>query len=129
MFRIRREQMDTLAKSASADYRRRLKEWLVAEFPESFEGLDQGDIDAWVDDAVTRSEGHGIALERETTQLVALYLLLGLDADEALPWFKEALADSDLIAEGKVRKLLESARREGVLGVDRVDILSDERAA
>lgn len=129
MFRIRREQMDTLAKSASADYRRRLKEWLVAEFPESFEGLDQGDIDAWVDDAVTRSEGHGIALERETTQLVALYLLLGLDADEALPWFKEALSDSDLIAEGKVRKLLESARREGVLGVDRVDILSDERAA
>ncbi|HZF54966.1 MAG TPA: hypothetical protein VE093_40225 [Polyangiaceae bacterium] len=129
MFRIRREQMDTLAKSASADYRRRLKEWLVAEFPESFEGLDQGDIDAWVDDAVTRSEGHGIALERETTQLVALYLLLGLDADEALPWFKEALSDSDLIAEGKVRKLLESARREGVEGVDRVDILSDERAA
>jgi hypothetical protein len=121
--------MDTLAKSASADYRRRLKEWLVAEFPESFEGLDQGDIDAWVDDAVTRSEGHGIALERETTQLVALYLLLGLDADEALPWFKEALSDSDLIAEGKVRKLLESARREGVEGVDRVDILSDERAA
>jgi len=129
MFRIRREQMDTLAKSASADYRKRLKEWLVAEFPESFEGLDQGDIDAWVDDAVTRSEGHGIALERETTQLVALYLLLGLDADEALPWFKEALSDSDLIAEGKVRKLLESARREGVEGVDRVDILSDERAA
>lgn len=129
MFRIRREQMDTLAKSASTDYRRRLKEWLVAEFPESFEGLDQGDIDAWVDDAVTRSEGHGIALERETTQLVALYLLLGLDADEALPWFKEALSDSDLIAEGKVRKLLESARREGVEGVDRVDILSDERAA
>jgi hypothetical protein len=129
MFRIRREQMDTLANSASTDYRRRLKEWLVAEFPESFEGLDQGDIDAWVDDAVTRSEGHGIALERETTQLVALYLLLGLDAGEALPWFKEALSDSDLIAEGKVRKLLESARREGVLGVDRVDILSDERAA
>ncbi len=129
MFRIRREQMDTLAKSASADYRRRLKEWLVAEFPESFEGLDQGDIDAWVDDAVTRSEGHGIAMERETTQLVALYLLLGLDADEALPWFKEALSDSDLIAEGKVRKLLESARREGIEGVDRVDILSDERAA
>lgn len=129
MFRIRREQMNKLAGDASSDYRRRLKEWLVAEFPESFEGMEPGDIDAWVDDAVTQSERRGIAMERETTQLVALYLLLGLDAEETLPWFKEALSDADLIAEGKVRRLLESARREGVEGVDRVDILSNERAA
>jgi hypothetical protein len=78
---------------------------------------------------VTRSESNGIAMERETTQLVALYLLLGLDADEALPWFREALAREDLVAEGKVRRLLDLARSEGVEGVDRVDILSTESAA
>jgi hypothetical protein len=129
MFRIRRTQMDKLARDASADYRARLRVWLLAEFPESFEGMEPADVGAWVDDAVTQSERNGIALERETTQLVALYLLLGLDADEALPWFREALDDEALIAEGKVRRLLELARSEGVAGVDRVDILAGERAA
>jgi hypothetical protein len=129
MFRIRREQMDKLASNASADYRARLKAWLLSEYPESFEGMEPSDVDAWVNEAVSRSEGHGIAMERETTQLVALYLVLGLEADEELSWFKETLSDSDLIAEGKVRRLLELARREGIEGVDRVDFLSIERAA
>lgn len=129
MFRIRRSQMDKLARDASLDYRARLEAWLLAEFPESFEGMEPDDVTAWVDDAVTQSEGNGIALERETTQLVALYLLLGLDADEALPWFRETLDDEALIAEGKVRRLLELARAEGIEGVDRVDIFADERAA
>ena len=129
MFRIRTPQMDKLARDASAGYRGELTAWLLAEFPESFEGLEPADVDAWVHDAVTQSERHGVAMERETTQLVALYLLLGLDAGEALPWFREALANDDLVAEGKVRRLLALARREGVEGVDRVDILSTERAA
>jgi len=121
--------MDKLARDASADYRARLQAWLLAALPECFEGMAPDDVSAWVNDAVTQSEQNGIAMERETTQLVALYLLLGLDADEALPWFRETLADSDLIAEGKVRRLLERARSEGIEGVDRVDILSTERAA
>jgi hypothetical protein len=129
MFRIRREQMDKLGLDASADYRAKLQAWLLAALPECFEGMEPGDVDAWVRDAVAQSERNGIAMERETTQLVALYLLLGLDADEALPWFREALASPDLVAEGKVQRLLESARREGIAGVDRVDILSTERAA
>jgi hypothetical protein len=129
MFRIRRQQMDKLAHDASVDYRGKLQAWLLAEFPESFEDMDPGDVDAWVNDAVTQSERNGIAMERETTQLVALYLLLGLDADEALPWFRETLANADLVAEGKVQRLLDLARSEGIEGVDRVDILSNERAA
>ena len=129
MFRIRRAQMDKLAGDASAEYRGKLRAWLLAEFPESFAEMEPGDVDAWVDDAVSQSEGNGIAMERETTQLVALYLLLGLDADEALPWFRETLAREELVAEGKVRRLLDLARSEGIEGVDRVDILSTESAA
>lgn len=126
MFRIRREQMDKLGRDRSVSYRRELKAWLLAEFPECFEGMEPDDIDAWVDEAVSRSERRGIAMERETTQLVALYLLLGFDADETLPWFGETLADADLVAEGKVRRLLDRARREGIEGVDRVDIFKTE---
>jgi hypothetical protein len=129
MFRIRREQMNKLAGDTSDDYRRRLTAWLVAEYPASFEGMQPEDIRAWVDDAVSRSEGHGIAMELETTQLVSLYLLLGLEADVELTWFRETLADRDLVPQGKVRRLLDHAREEGTPGIDRVERLSEERAA
>jgi hypothetical protein len=121
--------MDKLAGDASDDYRRRLTAWLAAEYPASFEGMSPEDIRAWVDDAVARSEGHGIAMELETTQLVSLYLLLGLEADVELEWFRETLADRDLAPQGKVRRLIERAREEGTPGVDRVELLSAERAA
>lgn len=122
MFRIHQEQVSKFDEIAKADYRGRLVAYLSAEFPECFDEMQPAQIEAWTGQAIDKAEHHGIATEPEATQTVLLFLLLGLFADESLPWFGEILRRDDLYAVGKVRLLLEAARSNGIAGIERMDL-------
>jgi hypothetical protein len=122
MFRIHKAQMEFFDTRERAKYLARLQAYLEADYPECFEEMSPEDVSAWVDRAVAVCDRYGVDTEREATQVVLLMLLLGTDADETYPWFAETMGDSALVAEGKVRKLLEDARGAGIEGVDDVDL-------
>ncbi len=122
MFRIHEDQMNKFDEIAKANYRHRLSSYLSAEFPECFDEMSTAQIEAWTADAVSKVESFKIATEPETTQTVLLFLLLGLDADETLPWFGQILRRNDVYAVGKVRLLLDAAREHSVDGIDRMDL-------
>lgn len=122
MFRIHRSQLEFFERQARERYLARLRSFLESSFPECFEEMSPEEIDAWILAAVGVCDRYGVTTERDATQLVLLLLIVGVDADQTLPWMREALADADLVPEGKLRLLLAKAREEGVLGVDDVDL-------
>src|SRR5512133_2260244 len=110
MLRIHKSQLDWFANKARVGFVARMASYLASEFPEC------------VDEATTKAEHYGVLNEPDVAQLMLLLLLLGMDADETLPWVGETLRDGELLPVGKVRRLLELARLEGIEGVDRVDV-------
>ncbi len=122
MFRIHEQQVQRFDEIAKADYRQRLCAYLGSEFPECFDEMSPEQIEMWTNEAISKAEQYKIATEPETTQTVLLLLLLGLDADETLPWFGEILRRNDVYAVGKVRLLLDAARQNSISGIDRMDL-------
>jgi hypothetical protein len=122
MFRIHKAQLEHFERTSRERYLVRLRAFLESEYPSSFEDMSSDEIAEWVRDALAVCDRYGVTTERDATQLVLLLLLVGVDADQTLPWMKATLGDSDLVPEGKLRVLLEKAREEGVEGVDDVDL-------
>lgn len=122
MFRIHRSQLEFFERQARERYLAKLRAFLESDYPECFDDMSDSEIDAWILAAVGVCDRYGVTTERGATQLVLLLLLVGIDAEETLPWMREALSDPALVPEGKMRVLLAKAREEGVEGVDDVDL-------
>jgi hypothetical protein len=126
MFRIRKEQLDHFRKAGKARYLERVVEWVDETYPGRFPYRSRAELAETVRQAVAKADAHGFEIELETTQLVLLLLHFGLDADERLAWFGDALNDRGLTAIGKARKLVAEARAHGAQDIDPIDITEPE---
>ena len=126
MFRIRKEQMDHFRRAGKARYVERVVEWVDETYPGRFSYRSRSDLEDRVRAAVAKADGYGFEIELETTQLVLLLLHYGIDADERLPWFGEALCDRHLAPIGRARKLVAEARARGDQSIDPIDITEPE---
>ncbi|UQA62014.1 hypothetical protein [Polyangium aurulentum] len=120
MFRVRREQLDWFADKARRDFVGRMVGYLEEHYHDWVEEMSREDLSAWVSAATSKAERFKVVTEPEVAQLILLYLLLGVDADEEHPWVKETLTDRDLSGVGKVRKLVALARSYEIEGIDEV---------
>ena len=92
--------------------------YLREHFASWVSGLPTADSEAWVRSALEKCKRHGVTTEPEAAQLILLFLLLGLEADETLAWVQDALSDRALLPIGKLRKLIRLAREHGVNHLD-----------
>jgi hypothetical protein len=120
MLRIPRQQFELLAEKTRRDFVHMMDTYLRKHFPEWVRKMPDGDCEAWVRAALVKCERHAITTEPEVAQLMLLFLILGLDADESTPWVREILTDQDLLPIGKLRKLIRLARSQGLDRVDEV---------
>jgi hypothetical protein len=120
MFRISRQQFDDMADKTRQDFVRMMDNYLREHFAEWVPGMPKADCESWVRAALAKCERHAITAESEAAQLILLFLVLGLDADESTPWVQEVLTDRELLPIGKLRKLVRLAREQGINQVDDV---------
>lgn len=120
MFRILEHQM----KQLGAETRHRFVAMMTAYLAEHFErwtgSMPETELTAWVEQALGKAEQHGVTTEPEAAQLILLFLVLGLDADERLAWVREVLEDVDLAAIGKVKRLIALSRDNEVSDIEHV---------
>lgn len=132
MFRIRKEQMDHFRSRGRARYLDRLTEYVRESHPALcgpapvIAGRASGLRDR-IRTLVEKGDGYGFELELETTQLVLLLLRFGDDADARLTWFGDALRARHLVPIGKVRKIVETARALGEIGLDPIDLTASQQ--
>ncbi|MBW2458711.1 MAG: hypothetical protein JRI68_29705 [Deltaproteobacteria bacterium] len=118
MFRIRSAQMDRLGASTRERFVAMMCDYLRKYFPRWVGGLDEPGLTAWVAAALDKADRYGVRTEPEAAQLIVLFIVIGLDADETKPWAEEILADDSLVALGKVRALVRLAREHEIAGVE-----------
>jgi hypothetical protein len=118
MFQIRKEQMAFFERREREGFLDRMASYLASAHPRRFEGQTPEGIRGWVSGAIDKARRFGVDTEPEAAQLVLLFLLLGLDADQRLPWAREALLDPGLLPLGKLRRLVRLLREHRVDGVD-----------
>lgn len=123
MFRIKKQQMEFFAEKTKAKFCAKMVIYLAQHHGEQAKAraaADELSLEAWVSAAVDKASRWKIATEPETAQLLLLFMLVGLHADETLAWVREVLANKDLYAIGKVRRLLRRAREHAVPGLDSI---------
>jgi hypothetical protein len=120
MLRILDEQMAHLAKRTKRRFATMIEEYLRAHFTSWLARLSDAELRAWVEHALDKTERYGVSTEPEAAQLILLFLVLGADADERLPWVQETLASRVLAPVGKVKRLITLAREHRVAGVEHV---------
>jgi hypothetical protein len=120
MFRVHEAQLAWFGDKARRDFVARMSAYLERHFAQCVRQMTHEEVSAWVSEATAKAERYGITTEPEVAQLVLLFLVLGVDADETTPWVKEALDTRGLYPAGKVRKLVEAARERGATGVEQV---------
>lgn len=120
MFRIHEHQIEHFARKLRADFERRMAAYLKASYADCVEGMTDEEIALWVSAAADTAVQHGIKTEPEVASLMLLLLVLGLDVEETAPWAHEVLTDRALRPEGKIAKLTELARANGVPGIEAV---------
>ncbi len=118
MFRIRSAQMERLGAGTRARFVAMMCDYLREYFPRWVGGLNDPGLTAWVAAARDKADRYGVRTEPEAAQLILLFIVIGLDADETTPWAEEVLADDSLVALGKVRALVRLAREHEISGVD-----------
>jgi len=118
MFRVRSAQMKRLGVPVRTRFVAMMCAYLREYFPRWVSDLDEPALEAWVGSALDKADRYGVRTEPEAAQLILLFIVLGLDADETLPWVEEILSDDDLVAIGKVRALVRRAREHEVDGLD-----------
>lgn len=118
MLRILESQMAHLGQRTRRRFLGMMEEYLRAHFPAWVAPLNDENLRAWLEHAHEKAIGYGVNTEPEEAQLILLFLVLGVDADEREPWIGEALSSPKLAPEGKVKKLIQAARTRGVAGLD-----------
>ncbi|MBI4703212.1 MAG: hypothetical protein HY744_19015 [Deltaproteobacteria bacterium] len=118
MFRILEDQMARLGAETRQKFVAMMTAYLGESFPAWVGALSATELEAWVERALGKAEQHGVTTEPEAAQLILLFAVLGLDADEDTPWVRDVLADRDLAALGKVRALAARAREHAVQGIE-----------
>lgn len=116
VLRILKEQMEALGARTRARFVERIADYLAEHFSASVAGMARADVEAWVEAAVEKAARYGVTTEPEVAQLVLLFLVLGVDADETTPWVSEVLRDRQLAGIGKVRALSRVAREREIAG-------------
>jgi hypothetical protein len=120
MLRIREEQMEHLGKRTRRRFLEMLETYLREHFRAKVASVSDADLRAWLTHALGKAEEYGVTTEPEAAQLILLFAVLGVDADERLPWVKETLGDRGLAAIGKVKLLIARARENAVPDIDHV---------
>lgn len=124
MFRILEHQMAFFVAQGRGEFVDRLTRYVENDYASWFEGMRHQEIRDWVEEAVLKSEHYGINTEPEVAQLVLLFMVLDIDADQTTPWVAEILKDRTLLPVGKVRTLIEMARDRSVEHID--DVVHDQ---
>jgi hypothetical protein len=79
MFRIRKPQMEALARADLRRFRKRAATHLRAELPDAWAGRPDGDVLAFVDDGIGRAAAQDIHEEASVLHYLELMTLLGAD--------------------------------------------------
>ncbi len=127
MFRIRREQIDWFDEKGRREFVTRISAWLASAYPECVGDLSDRQRDDWVSACVSKAESYGVVMEPDVTQLLLIFMVLGFEADERLEWVKETLTNRDLVGLGKVRRIVDEARKQEIPGVESI-VLEEQRA-
>jgi len=120
MLRISRNQFEQLAEKTRLNFVQMMNTYLHRHFAQWVRNTPDSDYETWVRVALKKCEYYAITTEPEAAQLILLFLVLGIDADEAMPWVREVLADRDLLPIGKLRKLIRLARERRIDQIDAV---------
>ena len=120
MLRILDAQMAHLAKRTKRRFATLIERYLRTSFASWVVPLSDQHLHAWVEHALGKAECYGVTTEPEAAQLVLLFLVLGADADERLPWVRETLGARNLAPVGKVKRLIALSREHRVAGVEHV---------
>jgi len=122
MFRIRKAQMEALAKVDLRRFRRRATAHLRAELPDAWAGRPDGEVLAFVDDGIGRAAAQEIHEETSVLHYLELMTLLGADFGQSpryqplMPLLDEDDAGVDWL---EVRAIfLEVTEEEGPEGDD-----------
>jgi hypothetical protein len=118
MFRIRKAQMERLGQSTRERFVAMMCDYLREYFPRWVGDLSDDELSQWVTDALTKADSYGVRTEPEAAQLILLFIVLGLDADETIDWARDVLDDDGLVARGKVRRLARLAKEHQIEGVE-----------
>ena len=105
-FRILERQMVALGRQTQAAFRDKMETYLRTHWPGFVVQVGEHRLAGWVAGALAVAHAHGIHTEPEVAQLMLLLTELGLDADQRLAWVRDVLDDRDLIATGKLAKLI-----------------------
>jgi len=120
MFRIKREQMEFFNAKTREKFCQMMEGYLRESFAEWVAGMSPDALRGWVEAAVDKADSYRVRTEPEAAQLVLLFLLLGVEADNEVEWFRSILESRTLAAEGKIRRLIRTARANDVEGLDQV---------
>jgi hypothetical protein len=120
MLRIREEQMVALGKRTQARFLAMMEAYLRQHFTRWIAALSDADLRGWLAHALDTAARHGVTTEPEAAQLILLFLVLGVDAEERLPWARDVLSARHLAPVGKVKKLIVLAREHRTAGIEHV---------
>ena len=110
---IRKDQLDAMARSQEEDFRRRLKETLLEEYPDDCEDLGEEKLGVVIDQGISRARSYGIRSEED----IGLYfdimfnLAFNFDTNSKYPWAGQVLQNSSLSAEDKLREISSLAQQ------------------
>jgi hypothetical protein len=117
--------MARLRESARRGYVKRMADYLAESYRERVAQKSRPELEAWVAAAVAKAERYGVVMEKPVAQLMLLLLVLGDDADERLPWMRDALDDESLADLGKLRKLVALAREHAAPDIEQVTVVPE----
>jgi hypothetical protein len=129
MFRIKREQMEFFNAKTREKFCQMMVGYLRESFTEWVEVMSPEALNSWVEAAVDKADSYRVRTEPEAAQLILLFLLLGIEADKELEWFGAILESRTLAAEGKVRRLIRTARANEVEDLEQVIVYAEFDAA
>lgn len=104
---VRNAQVNALGRAQEEDFRRRLKEKLLEDYPEDSEALGEDKLDVVIDQGIERARSYGIAAEDD----IGLYfdimfnLAYNFDTNPKYPWAGPILRNPTLTAEEKLRQV------------------------
>lgn len=116
MLRIRPEQLEHFAERTRKRFVQMMVDYLRESFGERVASLGAEPLAAWVRSGLDLCERAGVTTEPEAAQLILLLLVLApppaADAEQQHEWVRELIARRGLSPEGKVRLMVQAARRE-----------------